>query len=172
MKSNLPLPWQRAKRCRVCKRSGCLAAGDAAAVCRHVESPRRIGAAGFLHELRSDGPAWSPWLASLGKLAAARKGHNMPDRPHRMAGLVEIPEGVQVVTPDAKPAPGHSHNGDGHHESRLDVARWLGDKAIPYKVKDRPDTYGRAGGGPMIRVDLDHPGQLLLRSDIAEKGGA
>jgi hypothetical protein len=49
-------------KCPVCGRGGCLVAdenGTTAAVCRKVESPKRVGQLGFLHWVRDDGPVWS-----------------------------------------------------------------------------------------------------------------
>ena len=78
----------------------------------------------------------------------------MPDEPHRLARLVNVPlTTVQVVTrgklealaatakqPDpARP----STNDNGQPRPRLDVPRWLNEKGQRFKVKDRPDTHGR-----------------------------
>ena len=66
-----PRPWTRARRCPVCRGSGCLLSSTtdpAAVVCSQVESPQPIGTTGFLHVLR-DGPAWAPWRLSLVRLA-------------------------------------------------------------------------------------------------------
>ena len=80
----------------------------------------------------------------------ARKGHNMPDRPHRLARLVEVPEPVEAVPVEklqalaamaAKPEPSRS-NGQ-QFTSRLDVGRWLTDRGVGFRVKDRPDSKGR-----------------------------
>jgi len=85
----------------------------------------------------------------------ARKGHDMPDRPHRVARLVEVPEVVEVVPVELlqalaamvkRPEPSRpSTNGNGHGEPipRLDVAGWLTERGQGFRVKDRPDRYGR-----------------------------
>jgi len=71
-----PKPWQRATRrrpCPVCHVAGCLYAGPhnspVAVVCAGVESPQRIGTAGYLHVLDERGPTWAPWRTSLARLA-------------------------------------------------------------------------------------------------------
>ena len=83
----------------------------------------------------------------------ARKAHNMPDRPHRLAQLVEVPERVEVVPVEklralaamvAKPEPSRptaSSNGDGR--PRLDVPAWLTARGVAFKVKDRPGDNGQ-----------------------------
>jgi hypothetical protein len=86
----------------------------------------------------------------------ARKAHNMPDRPHRLARLVEVPEPVETVPVEllealaataASPEPSRSQaSGNGHGEpftSRLDVPRWLAARGVAFKTKDRPDHLGR-----------------------------
>ena len=85
----------------------------------------------------------------------ARKGHDMPDRSHRVARLVNVPSTIAVVTQEqlaalaamvTKPAPMPSTNSNGHGEpftSRLDVPRWLTDRGQGFNVKDRPDRFGR-----------------------------
>jgi hypothetical protein len=45
-----------------------------AAICQRVESPKRIGEAGWLHVLRDDGPAWPRWRHSLPMMARAAAG--------------------------------------------------------------------------------------------------
>ena len=86
----------------------------------------------------------------------ARKGHDMPDRPHRAARLVEVPELVEAVPVELlralaamgkRPEPARSStNGNGQGQPfnhRLDVRRWLTDRGQGFKVKDRPDQHGR-----------------------------
>ena len=84
----------------------------------------------------------------------ARKAYPMPDEPHRVARLVEIPSTIQVVPKAklealaamvAKPAPTTSanDNGNGKYDHRLDVPRWLTDRGHGFKVKDRPNRFGR-----------------------------
>ena len=85
----------------------------------------------------------------------ARKGHAMPDRPHRLARLVEVPDSVEAVPVEllralaamaAKPEPPVRHNDGGRGEqftSRLDVPKWLTARSVGFKVKDRPDSKGR-----------------------------
>ncbi len=74
--ARLPRPWQRSTKrrpCAVCNGIGCIIAGKpsspAAAVCSKVESGRPVGTIGHLHVLRTDGPTWAPWRASLPRLA-------------------------------------------------------------------------------------------------------
>jgi putative DNA primase/helicase len=79
----------------------------------------------------------------------------MPDRPHRVARLVEVPDSVEVVpvgklealaATAAKPEPA-SQNGNGHgvapFTNRLDVPRWLADHGVAFRTKERPDSKGR-----------------------------
>ncbi len=80
MKRSPPKPWQRATRarpCPVCHSAGCLCAGPhdspVAVVCARVESPQRIGTAGFVHVLCDAGPTWAPWRTSLSRLAGGRR---------------------------------------------------------------------------------------------------
>jgi hypothetical protein len=85
----------------------------------------------------------------------ARKGHDMPDRPHRLAGLVEVPDSVKVVSGEllqalaamaAKPAPSKAPTSNGNGQqftSRLDVAKWLAARGVQFTVKDRPTSDGR-----------------------------
>jgi hypothetical protein len=49
-------------KCPVCHRGGCLVAtenGTTAAICRHTESAKRVGAIGYLHWVTDRGPVWS-----------------------------------------------------------------------------------------------------------------
>ena len=70
-----PKPWTRttkARPCPVCHRAGCLLSAPtdpAAVVCATTESAEPIGTWGFLHILRTDGPAWSKWRLTLARLA-------------------------------------------------------------------------------------------------------
>jgi hypothetical protein len=65
--------WQRVSKrrpCPVCEKPDwCLFAGDPdnpdAAICARIESPRQCGEAGWLHRLRDDEPAWSPWTRTI-----------------------------------------------------------------------------------------------------------
>ena len=81
----------------------------------------------------------------------ARKGHDMPDRPHRTAQLIDAPEPVEVVPVEllqalidmaAKPEAPKSSTSD-PFTSRLDVPAWLSARGVTFKVKDRPDSHGR-----------------------------
>jgi hypothetical protein len=86
----------------------------------------------------------------------ARKGHDMPDRPHRLAALVEVPESVEVLPVErlvalvamvAKPEPSRNNgNGNGatRFDHRLDVPKWLGSRGVSFTLKDRQDKHGRA----------------------------
>lgn len=107
----------------------------------------------------------------------------MPDRPHRLARLVEVPDLMQVVpigklqalaATVEKPEPSRpSTNGNGQHTSRLDVPRWLTDKGVGFKTKERADRLGRTvyildtcpfdsghGGGGEVAVMQGPDGQL------------
>ena len=61
--------------CPVCAKAGCLLTGPrsapVAAVCRRVESPKRVPDVGYLHVLDTRGPvfAWTPAGRELVKLA-------------------------------------------------------------------------------------------------------
>jgi hypothetical protein len=75
--TTIPRPWTRSTataRCPICHRVGCLVAGKAAAVCRHVSSDQQIGTAGWLH-VRQDGPAWAPWRMTLPKIGKGGYGN-------------------------------------------------------------------------------------------------
>jgi hypothetical protein len=81
----------------------------------------------------------------------ACKGYATDDRPHRRSRLLHVPD--PVVTADVQllealaarvegPKPGATHEANGHtgngHAggSRLDVARWLTDRGVAYRVKE------------------------------------
>lgn len=74
--------WQRVTKrrpCAVCsKPDWCLFAGPAdaptAVICPWTVSPQRCGEAGFLHELRHDGPTWAPWRRSIRKAVKTMSG--------------------------------------------------------------------------------------------------
>jgi hypothetical protein len=93
----------------------------------------------------------------------ARKGDPTPDRPHRVAKLLEKPDDfrLKVVSADmirratdllnrdtsrvivdlgAKKKPKSSSSNSG---KRLDVARWLNDRGVAYHIKPEPDSKGR-----------------------------
>jgi hypothetical protein len=84
----------------------------------------------------------------------ARKGHDMPDRPHRLAALIEVPDSVEVLPVErlkalvamvAKPEPSRNNgNGAAQFDHRLDVPKWLGSRGVSFQLKDRPDKHGRA----------------------------
>ncbi len=65
--------WNRVSKaspCPVCgKPDWCLTAGRPdspdAAICARTESPKRCGAAGWLHVLRDSGPTWTGWRRTL-----------------------------------------------------------------------------------------------------------
>ena len=74
--NKLPRPWQRCTVARpypICHAAGCLRAGPhdspVAVVCARVESPERIGVAGWLHDLDEAGRVWAPWRCSLPRIA-------------------------------------------------------------------------------------------------------
>ena len=116
----------------------------------------------------------------------ARKGHDMNDRPHRAARLVEVPEAVEAVPVEllqalaatgkqAEPSrPSTNGNGQGQpFNHRLDVPRWLTERGQGFRVKDRPDRYGRTvyvldvcpfdgshGGGGEVSVMQGQDGNL------------
>jgi hypothetical protein len=84
----------------------------------------------------------------------ARKGDNVPDRPHRLARILEVPDAVQPVPallleqlaaeapPDKKPASAAvppNGNGNGHYRHRLKVPEWLTDRKVAYTVKGLAD---------------------------------
>jgi hypothetical protein len=85
----------------------------------------------------------------------ARKGHNMAERPHRVARLVEVPDLVTVVPIEKlealaallKPEPSRSstrsNDKGASFTSKLDVPRWLTARGVTFKTKDRPDSLGR-----------------------------
>jgi hypothetical protein len=63
MDSTLFKPVGKPHPCPICRgTSGCLIAhvdGTAAAICRHVESGKRVADKGHLHWVIDDGPVWS-----------------------------------------------------------------------------------------------------------------
>jgi hypothetical protein len=82
----------------------------------------------------------------------ARKAHPMPDEPHRVARMIEIPSTVQVVSrgklealagmatePDRK----QSANGNGQYDHRLDVPKWLTARGVGFTTKGNTDGHGR-----------------------------
>jgi hypothetical protein len=95
----------------------------------------------------------------------ARKGDPTPDRPHRRAGILEVPSDVRRVPTKlleglaAEIAPhlenaAHgaagaplSHNGHTRRNARrihrLNVPRWLEARSIAFRTKDAPDAKGR-----------------------------
>jgi len=76
----------RAERCPVCgKPDWCLVAGPEGApeavLCQRVESPKRIGEAGWLHVLRESATVWPKWRTTFKravKLAAEAKADGEP----------------------------------------------------------------------------------------------
>jgi hypothetical protein len=92
--------WQRvskAHRCPVCERPDwCLYVGPAdapeAVICGRVESPRRIGEAGWLHRLRPSATAWPPWERSIRRaVRLATEARSGPDLAEP-AGRWRLPE--------------------------------------------------------------------------------
>ena len=84
----------------------------------------------------------------------ARKGDSIQSRPHRLARVLEVPD-VIAVTPAAlleQVAPTAERKSstsspitpsNGQYDSRLLVARWLDDRGIAYRLKDKPDGIDR-----------------------------
>ena len=84
----------------------------------------------------------------------ARKGFDTPDRPHRIARLVKVPDLVEVVpvelledlvTNSEKPVSSRlSTSGNGTPFTRqLNVPMWLKSNGVSFREKDRPDSKGR-----------------------------
>lgn len=101
----------------------------------------------------------------------ARKGENLADRPHRLARVLDVagldpsadqlPDDLQVVPVEllndlagekqqhqkkeqkTAGAAAGGNNGDGHYAARLMVDRWLSDRDVAFRVKDKPDGKGR-----------------------------
>jgi hypothetical protein len=87
---------------------------------------------------------------------SSRKGHNTQDRPHRVSSLIDVPATVKVVTDEklvalaamaskpvvSTPSPSSNSNG-ASFDHQLDVPRWLSDRGMTFRVKDRPDRFGR-----------------------------
>ncbi len=84
----------------------------------------------------------------------ARKGHDMPERPHRRSELVDVPAKLALVPVETlrelaatlKDSESDSHTGrDGrtYGDHRLDVPKWLAARGVAFRVKDRPDRFGR-----------------------------
>jgi hypothetical protein len=91
----------------------------------------------------------------------SRKGQNTLERPHRRAGLLEVPDRIRVVPlrllqalaaeapappPPPPPASGPAWKGTPSSYSfnhRLDVEKWLDARGVAYRRKPRPDGRGR-----------------------------
>ena len=85
----------------------------------------------------------------------ARKGHSMPDRPHRVAKLLGVPDSLQVVSRaqlESLAATGRSRprnnrptaTGMGQpFTSRLDVPKWLTARGVAFTRKDKATSDGR-----------------------------
>ncbi|QEL17632.1 hypothetical protein [Limnoglobus roseus] len=89
----------------------------------------------------------------------ARKGDDTPDRPHRRSRLLHVPDALVAVDrtlldavagPDAPPPPpatarptGPRSAGPGGWDRRLNVAGWLTDAGVAFRVKAEPDAHGR-----------------------------
>ena len=86
--------WHRVSRrrpCPVCQHdTWCVYVGPddmpEAVLCQRVESPRRIGEAGWLHRLRDSATAWPPWQNTLRR--AVRMATDVRGGPD-LAGMVE-----------------------------------------------------------------------------------
>lgn len=115
-----------------------------------------------------------------------RKGDSTPDRPHRQCHYRDpIPECPVDIVPVAtirafvekfsaprqtKPASNGSSSGNGHHQSRLSVGRWLSDRGISFRVK--PETgatayivgcpFGDHGGNGETAVHQADSGKLTF----------
>lgn len=85
--SRSPSSWQRVskrRKCPVCGRPDwCLYAGrddsPDAVICARTESRKRCGESGWLHQLRRDGPAWSPRVRRIEVSAAKIGGEQIID---------------------------------------------------------------------------------------------
>jgi hypothetical protein len=90
----------------------------------------------------------------------ARKGDNIPTRPHRRARLLEVPgqlafvpeELLQALAAEApEPAAPHSpqpstngsSSGNCEFKSRLLVDKWLSARGVAFRLKSEPDSKGR-----------------------------
>jgi hypothetical protein len=110
--------WKRVTRCRRCPVCGkpdwCLYAGadnqPEAVLCQRIESPRRIGEAGWLHRLRDSVTTWPHWQNTLRRAVRmaidARGGPDLAGMVERWRLLEDSPRlwrladslGVSVVT--------------------------------------------------------------------------
>ncbi len=114
----------------------------------------------------------------------ARKGHPMPDRPHRLARLVDVPPALQTVTREKlealaatvakpEPAPTASNSANGEYNNRLDLPKWLSARGVAFKRKDSPSSDGRTvyllaqcpfdashGKGNEVSIMQDQAGKL------------
>ncbi len=91
----------------------------------------------------------------------ARKGDELPDRPHRRSGILEAPQSREVVPvglldelarecqksvvisapPPQSRRPSNMHEGPSGPRLRIDA--WLNDLGVPFRVKNTPDDKGR-----------------------------
>jgi hypothetical protein len=124
-----------------------------------------------------------------GTLAA--KGESLPNRPHRLARLLAIPQPIEVVTveqlealaAEVKPAaqegkprstassPTRKDKGESRESpdtgQRLDVARWLTDRSIPFKTKEETSGLHRTKYVIVCPFDPNHKDAAVMQ----EPGG-
>jgi putative DNA primase/helicase len=87
----------------------------------------------------------------------ARKGDPTPERPHRRGGILEIPAEIrptprdllEALAAEATPASALNpplaaeRNGKAARNHLLDVARWLSDRGVAFRVKSGVEARGR-----------------------------
>ncbi len=118
----------------------------------------------------------------------ARKGDATPDRPHRRGGILEIPAETRPVpvdlldalaaeaTPKASASvtgtaspqatPDAKRDGKAAGKHRLDVARWLTDRGVAFRVKDAKDAKGRTVFAlERCPFNADHADAAVMQAD-------
>lgn len=116
-----------------------------------------------------------------------RKGHSIPDRPHRRSAVLEWPDtptpvsieqlrDVAALAPTTEgpksSANGDHHAGNGH--SRLLVERWLADRGVAFKQGDNtghgaavfyldPCPFHNDHGGTSTAIGQDRDGKLWFK---------
>ena len=112
----------------------------------------------------------------------------MPDRPHRLARLVDVPPALQTVTREKlealaatvakpEPAPTASNSANGEYNNRLDLPKWLSARGVAFRTEGQPQQrrpHGLPVGAMPVRCftrqgqrSVDHagPGRQTL-SDV------
>jgi hypothetical protein len=153
--------WQRVSKrrpCPVCdKPDWCLYAGPAdapkAVICARIESPKRCGEGGWLHELRSGGPTWTPWRRTIRK-AVRMMGEAKPNGIDFDRLAVDF---RAAVRPEALKRLGHNLGLSVASLQRLGIGWSVQHQAWAFPMTDRN---GKIRG---IRLRLDNGRKLSVK---------